>query len=277
MNDILLAVLIISAIGLIAGLGLAIASKVMAVPVDEKEEELTQALPGANCGACGFSGCSGYALALSQGETTNTALCNPGGNELSREIAKILSLEAGEVKPSAAVVLCQGNSHNATKKLDYKGVMSCKMATQLFGGPKDCVYGCIGYGDCVEACPYDAIHICDGVARVNPLYCRACKICVEICPKNLIELLPLHEVKAAVLCANKDRGAQTRKQCMTGCIGCMKCAKVCPTGAITVKDFCAHVDYDKCTGCGKCVEVCPMNCINLIDLDKIVRTSEKSS
>lgn len=268
MNPILIAVLIVSAIGLIAGLGLAIASKVMAVPVDEKAEEIRAALPGANCGACGFSGCDGYAAALSKGETKDTALCAPGGNDVSNEIAVITGLSAGAVVPSAAVVLCQGHNNNATVKLDYVGVQSCRMASQLFGGPKDCIYGCVGYGDCVAACPYDAIKICDGVARINPLECRACKMCVNTCPKNLIKLMPLHEAKAAVLCNNHDKGAVTRKECKTGCIGCMKCVKACPSEAITIDRFCAVVDFDKCTGCGECHEQCPVGAIDIMQLVK---------
>ncbi|HBV42787.1 MAG TPA: ferredoxin, partial [Ruminococcaceae bacterium] len=119
----------------------------------------------------------------------------PGGAEVSKAIAKITGLAAGDVIPMTAVVLCQGNKHNADTKLNYVGVKSCKMATQLFGGPKDCVYGCIGFGDCVEVCPYDAIHICEGVARINPLACHACKMCVNTCPKSIIDLMPLHEAK----------------------------------------------------------------------------------
>ena len=187
-----LAIIVVSVIGVIAALMLAVASIVMAVPVDEKAEQIREELPGANCGACGFSGCDGYAAALSKGETTCTTLCSPGGSEVSKKIAAIAGLAAGEIAPQAAVVRCQGNSHNAGTKLVYSGVKSCKMATQLFGGPKDCIYGCIGFGDCIEACPYDAIHICDGVARINPLACRACKACIKTCPKGLIELMPLH-------------------------------------------------------------------------------------
>ncbi len=270
MDTIILAVLIVSAIGLIAGLGLAVASKIMAVPVDEKAEEIEGVLAGVNCGACGYSGCSGYALALSKGETTNTVLCSPGGTETSKKIAELTGLAAGEILPSAAVVLCQGNTINTGKKLKYSGAKTCKMATQLFGGPKDCVYGCIGFGDCVEVCPYNAIHICDEIARINPLACKACTACVAACPKGLIQMMPLHEAKAAVLCANKEKGALTRKQCKTGCIGCMKCVKICEAEAITVTDNCAKVDFDKCTSCGKCKEVCPVNAIDIIDLEKIV-------
>ena len=271
MNPILLAVIIVAGIGLISGLGLAVAAKFMAVPVDENAENIQAVLPGANCGACGFSGCSGYAAALAEGKTKNTALCAPGGTEVSKQIAEITGLAAGEVLPSAAVVLCQGNYHNTGDKIVYSGAKTCKMANQLYGGPKDCSYGCIGFGDCIEACEYGAIHICDGVARVNPLLCRACTKCVKACPKQLIEMMPLHEAKAAVLCANKDKGAVTRKLCKTGCIACTRCVKACPEGAIAITDTCAEVDYSKCTACGKCAEVCPTKSIQMIDLQKAMR------
>ena len=140
------------------------------------------------------------------------------------------------------------------------------MAQQLYGGEKECIFGCLGLGDCVKVCPFDAIHICDGIARINPLACRACKKCVNTCPKKIIELLPLHETKAAVLCKNHDKGVIARKECKSACIGCMKCVKTCEAGAVTVDKFAAHVDYDKCTGCGKCHEACPVKCIDLIKL-----------
>ena len=266
MSPIIIAVIIVASIGIIAGLGLAVASIVMAVPVDEKAEKIRECLPGANCGACGFSGCDGYAAALSKGETTDTALCAPGGSDVSKQIAEITGLAAGDVAQKAAIVLCQGSCGNCDTKLEYEGVHSCSMAQQLFGGPKKCQYGCIGFGDCINVCPYDAIKICDGVARIDPTMCRACGMCVKACPKHLIELMPTHQSKAAVLCKNGDKGAMTRKECKTGCIGCMKCAKTCEVGAVTVEGNRAHVDYDKCTGCGKCTEVCPVKCIALINL-----------
>ena len=179
-----------------------------------------------------------------------------------------MGLEAGKITPMVAAVMCQGNSTNTPEKLEYSGVHSCKMATQLFGGPKTCVHGCIGFGDCVEVCPYEAIFICDGVARINPSKCRACKKCIKTCPRQLIDLFPLDTIKAAVLCKNHDKGAQTRKQCKAGCIGCMKCVKACEEGAVTVENFCAKVDYDKCVGCGKCHAACPVGCIDLYMLKK---------
>ena len=266
MNPIILAVIIVAGIGLLCALILSLASIFFAVPVDEKAEQIRACLPGANCGACGFSGCDGYAAALSKGETTNTALCVPGGNEASAEIAKITGGEAGSVRPMSAVVLCQGNFHNVEQKLEYDGVETCKMAAQLFGGPKSCTYGCIGFGDCVKVCPYNAIFICDGVARINPDRCKACKTCVGVCPRGLITMIPRDDIKTAVLCQNKDKGAQTRKQCKAGCIGCMKCVKACEEGAVKVENNKASVDYEKCTGCGKCHETCPVKCIDLIRL-----------
>jgi len=266
MNPILLAVIIVGATGLVLGLGLAVASIVMAVPVDEKAEAIRAELPGANCGACGFSGCDAYAAALSKGETEKTNLCTPGGSDVSAKIAEITGLAAGSVVPQGAVVLCQGTCENCGPKLEYSGVESCAMAQQLFGGPKSCSYGCIGFGDCVEACPYNAIKICDGAARIDPLMCRACGMCINTCPKHLIEMIPLHVPKAAVLCKNIEKGANTRKQCKTGCIGCMKCVKACEYDAVSVTNNVAHVDYEKCIGCGKCNEACPVKCISTIRL-----------
>lgn len=265
MTSILTAVMIVGIIGLVCGIALAIASIVLAVPTDEKADAITEMLPGANCGACGFSGCAGYAAALSKGETENTALCSPGGNEASKQIAEFLGLAAGEIEPMTAVVMCQGTTDNATNKINYQGVHSCKMATQFYGGPKDCIYGCLGLGDCVKACPYHAIKLCNGVAVVNSELCKACKQCVAACPKKLIELLPLNKSKAAVLCKNKDKGAVARKECKMACIGCMKCVKVCEAEAVTVVNFNAHVDTEKCTGCGKCKEACPVGCINILN------------
>ena len=263
MNPIILAVIIVSVIGLVLGLALAIASIVMAVPVDEKAVEIEEVLPGANCGACGFSGCAGYADALSKGKTTECNLCAPGGADVASQVASIMGLAAGDMKPMSAVVMCQGTPNNCEDTMSYHGDMSCKTASQLFGGPKACNFGCLGLGDCVRACPYDAIKICDGVARVNPLACKACKICVKTCPKSIIDMVPLHEANAVVFCKNKNKGALTRKECTVGCIGCMKCVKSCEFEAIKVENNVAYVDYDKCTACGKCVEGCPAHCINL--------------
>lgn len=278
MTQILMAVAIVSIIGLIGGIALAVASKIMAVETDEKAEAINEILPGANCGSCGFSGCAGYAAALSEGKTTDTALCNPGGNEVSQKIAELLGLAAGNVVPVAAVVMCQGNCANAKIKMNYDGVDSCRMATQLFGGSKECVYGCLGLGDCERACPYGAIHICDGVARINPAVCRGCKVCVAACPKHIIEMVPLEKVTAAVLCKSTAKGVVTKKACSAGCIGCQKCKKVCPNEAITVENNLAHVDYNKCIACGECEKACPTGAIEIITVQAgIIKLEPKTT
>lgn len=264
MNPILLATLLVSVTGLILGLGLAIASVVMAVPVDEKAEEIQAVLSGANCGACGFSGCAGYAEALSKGKTTDCSLCAPGGAEVACAVADIMGTSAGECKITVAMVMCNGTKENSGTMMNYTGDKSCKTASQLFGGPKSCNYGCLGYGDCMKVCENDAISICDGVARINPLACKGCKLCVKTCPKGIIEMVPLYETQAAVFCKNSSKGAITKKDCSVGCIGCMKCVRACENDAITVTNFLAHVDPEKCTGCGKCIEGCPEHCLKLV-------------
>ena len=263
---IILAVVFVSVIGLVLGLVLAVASIVMAVPVDERAVQISEVLPGANCGACGFSGCSGYADALSKGKTTECNLCAPGGADVAAEVANIMGLSAGSSKPMSAVVMCHGTNECSGSMMNYHGDMGCKTASQLFGGPKACNYGCLGLGDCVKECPYDAIAIENGIAKVNPLACRACKLCIKACPKSLIELVPVYEAKAVVYCKNKSKGAQARKECSVACIGCMKCVKACEFDAIKVENNVAHVDAEKCTGCGKCVAGCPTHCLQLVAL-----------
>ena len=264
--QILYAILIVGGIGLVLGAALAIVSAVMAVPSDKRADDITELLPGANCGACGFSGCSGYAAALASGKTDSTNLCKPGGNDVAKKVAAYLGVAADEVEPSTAYVMCRGTRDNAQFKMDYFGEGSCALANQLYGGPKECLNGCLGFGDCAKACPYDAITVENGVAKVHPERCRACETCVKACPKGLIEMVPLGKRKAVVSCHNTEKGGVARKQCTNACIGCMKCQKVCPVEAVTVTDFHAHVDQSKCIGCGKCVKECPVGCINVIYL-----------
>lgn len=276
MMNYLLPVLLVAGIGLIAGLGLAIASILMAVPVNQKAQELREALPGNNCGACGYSGCDGYAEALANG-AKNTGLCTPGGPHTAEKLASILGVEAASVARSAAVVRCRGTADCAKKSYDYQGADNCRMAAQLGGGPIDCKYGCIGLGDCVRACAYDAIRICNGVSVIDPAKCKACRMCVAACPKNLIHIASIEHDRADVLCRNQDKGGVTRKKCTAGCIGCMKCTKVCPEGAVTVTDFVASVDPTKCTGCGACAEACPTGCIQILRGSKGFPTSHSAS
>lgn len=259
MNSILFAVLVVVIIGLIVGIGLAVASVLMAVPVDEKAEKIQEHLPGANCGACGFSGCSGYAAALSKGEA-ELGLCTVGGQAVIDAIAPILGKESVESIPKTAVVHCSGNNDNTSKITQYQGIQSCLAASQLYGGMGECSYGCIGFGDCVQACEYGAISVKNGAASVDPDLCKACGKCVEACPHNLINIEP-KKSRAIVKCSSCDKGAVTRKACKVGCIGCMKCVRTCEHDAIKVENFHAVVDAEKCIGCGKCAEQCPQKII----------------
>lgn len=260
-NLILIAVAIVSGVGLIIGLILAVASAVMAVPTDEKVEALTEALPGANCGACGYSGCSGYAEALAKGEAKPGA-CSPGGDETVKALSEILGVAAAAVDRKTALVHCMGSCDNTETKMNYQGVKSCAAAAAMYGGTGACSYGCIGLGDCVGVCPYGAVSVCNGVARINPELCRGCSLCVNACPKHIISFVPAR-AQAVVRCSNYDKGAQARKVCKSACIGCKKCEKVCEVGAISVKNFKATVDIEKCTGCKACIDACPQGCVTL--------------
>lgn len=262
MNEILIAVVIVAAMGLIIGLILAVASVIMAVPKDEKAEAVLEVLPGANCGACGYSGCSGYAKALAHGEA-QPGLCSPGGEECVKAIAKVLGVEAGTIERKTAVVKCDGTCENSPLKMEYQGIDTCAAAAALHGGTKNCSYGCIGFGDCVNVCEYDAIKIEDSVARISPSKCKSCGMCVKTCPKHLISIVPVKK-QAVVMCSNCDKGAAATAACRTACIACMKCAKACPVGAIKIEKFHAVVNPQLCTGCSECAKVCPKNCIGMM-------------
>jgi len=260
MNTILIAIISLSIIGFLCSALITFASKVMFVKVDERVEKIRNCLPGANCGACGFSGCDGYAVALVEdGLATN--LCPPGGVSTLEQINEILGVTGGEgLAKQTAVVHCLGDIESAQSKMVYIGVDSCFAARQLFGGQRACTYGCVGLGDCVKVCPVDAICMEDGLARIDPRKCSGCNLCVKTCTANVISMHSA-PVNVAVMCKNTEKGAKLKGKCSKGCIGCMKCVKECPEEAITVNDFLAIIDYNKCTSCRKCVEVCIAKCI----------------
>jgi len=259
-SAILIATAVVGAVGLFIGLFLGIAAIKFEVEVDEKEAAVLEALPGNNCGGCGFAGCSGLAAAIAKGEAAVNA-CPVGGEAVGAVIAEIMGVEAEETARKVAFVKCMGTCEKANTDYEYYGIHDCKMVAYVpNGGPKSCNFGCLGYGSCVTACPFDAIHVVDGVAVVDKEACKACGKCVEACPKNLIELIP-YEAKHMVACSSKDKGPVTIKACTAGCIACQLCKKNCPNDAIMIEDFHAKIDYEKCTGCGICVEKCPKKVI----------------
>lgn len=258
--NILFPILILAGLGLLAGLILAVASVLMAVPRDEKVEALRDLLPGANCGACGYSGCDGYANAMVH-EGAKVGLCSPGGAKVAEATGAFLGV-SGDLEIKTALVRCGGCLDVTARKLSYRGQPSCKAASQFYGGDWLCNSGCLGYGDCVKACEFDAIHVENGLARVDPALCRACGLCAKACPKHLIVLVP-GSTRGVVRCSSHEKGAAVRKACKAGCIGCMKCQKVCPNDAIHVENCLASIDPEKCTGCGECAAVCPSHCISV--------------
>lgn len=263
MLEIIFPVAAIGGMGVIFGALLAVASKVFAVKTDERIPKVTELLPGANCGGCGFSGCSACAEAMVlKGAPANCCpLCS---DDTIKEISKILGVEAGKRKKNVAYVLCSGRSGAAEEKFTYSGQTDCYTALRLGGGQKACTYGCIGLGSCVKKCVADAIKIVDGVAFVNKEKCLGCGACVLECPKGIIKLLP-YDAEFKVMCSSKDKGKDTMKACSAGCIGCGICAKNCPSGAIKIKDNVAVIDSDKCTKCGVCAEKCPRKIIRKYD------------
>lgn len=260
--DILLPIILLLSAGAIAGVLLTLASVFFAVPENQTATAVRECLPGVNCGACGFSGCDGYAKALAEGKVTETNLCVPGGDGTSREIAEILGLEVGEVVEKVAYVACNGSCEPEERKYNYNGPKTCKNANMFFAGDRLCTFACLGYGDCIRVCPRDAICLnSKGVAEINPKKCIGCGLCAKECPNGIIHIVK-DITRVVVKCNNHNKGAEVRHDCKNGCIACGKCEKTCPHGAITVIDNLARIDYDKCTGCGKCREVCPVKCIH---------------
>lgn len=260
-ESILIPSAIIGGIAFVLGIVIAIVSRLFKVDKNEFQEEILEALPGANCGACGFSGCEGYAKWLASGGK-DPGKCPVGGNELNAKLSKMIGVETKTTVVKVAHVMCKGTTDNTSRRYDYTGTKTCADAHALFSGPNSCTYSCIGFGDCVEACQFDAIDIVDGIAVINEFKCTSCGKCVPACPKNLIFMVPKDHRTYKVECRNHWPGGETRKHCKVGCIGCQRCVKVCPVDAIHMDNNLAVIDPDKCINCGKCYEVCPTNCIS---------------
>ena len=260
-GSIVTALIIIGSIGLFVGIFLGIAGIVFKVEVNEKEEAVLSKLPGNNCGGCGFPGCAGLAHAIVNGEAEINR-CPVGGQAVADEIANIMGTKAEATERKVAFVACKAHCEDASMDYEYYGVNDCRMLSFVpNGGPKSCNQGCLGFGTCASVCPFDAIHVEDGVAVVDRDKCKSCGKCVEVCPKHLISLIP-YNAKYAVACSNTEKGAITTKQCKVGCVGCSLCVKSCPNNAVKFENFNATIDYALCKNCGACAEKCPKKVIN---------------
>jgi len=259
MNGILIATLIIAALGILIGLLLGLVDKVFAVKTDPTVEAIREELPGNNCGGCGYAGCDGLAAAIAAGEAPVTA-CPVGGASCAAAIGAIMGQEAVFVRQTA-FVKCAGTCDKAKQNFHYFGATVCHQVYQTPGrGPRTCDYGCNGFGSCVQVCEYGAISVVDGCAHVDKELCVACGKCARACPHHLIEMVP-YDAHYAVSCSNCEKGKKVREACSAGCIGCGLCARVCPEKAIVVENNVAHIDQNLCTGCGACVAKCPTKAI----------------
>jgi Na+-translocating ferredoxin:NAD+ oxidoreductase subunit B len=269
-NSVLIfAVVSVSAIGLISAVVLYFIAQKFKVIEDPRIGTVEENLPAANCGGCGYAGCRNFAEALvkkaDDQKTIEGLNCPVGGSDVMKKVAAVLGLEAAETEPMIAVVRCNGSLKNAPAKVKYDGPATCAFAHNLYAGTSGCAYGCLGLGDCVTACIFDAIHMDEetGLPVVNDK-CTACGACVKACPRNIIELRAKgkKDRRIYVCCINKEKGGPARKNCSVACIGCGKCVEVCAYDAITMENNLAYIDFAKCRLCRKCAPVCPTEAIH---------------
>ncbi|WP_277069864.1 Fe-S cluster domain-containing protein [Prevotella corporis] len=284
MNFILIAVIVLGAIALVSAVVLYITSKRFAVYEDPRLETVTEALPGANCGGCGFPGCGGMADALVKGADAGSIeglFCPVGGQKVMENVADLLGMTVEKTDPMVAVVRCNGTCENRPHIAEYNGLRTCAAIHATGAGETACGFGCLGCGDCVSACQFEAIHMNPetGLPEVDDEKCTACGACVKACPRSIIELRkkgPKNR-RIYVQCVNKDKGPAAMKACKVSCIACGKCFKACKFDAITIENNLSYIDYNKCKMCRKCVNECPTHAITALNfpVKKTVKVEEK--
>jgi electron transport complex protein RnfB len=257
---ILTAIALLGVTGLLLGLGLAFSDRWLAVAVDPRVSAVRSALPGTNCGACGFPGCDGAAAAVVEGNAP-VSVCVAGGQSAADAVAAVMGVAPGAVEKKVAKVFCQGGEGRGVLKYRYAGVEDCHAAVLVAGGPKACSYACVGLGNCPRVCPYGAIAMgADSIPVVDPAKCTGCGLCVAECPKKVIRLVA-DAKRFHILCSSHDTGPAVKQVCSVGCIACTLCVKNCPSKAIAISNFLAVMDYERCTHAGACRQKCPTGTI----------------
>jgi len=256
-----LAVISITVLCLILGSVIGLFASFFAVEVDPRIEETNELLPGANCGGCGYAGCADFAKAVVAGDA-GPEQCPVSSQENTEKIAKMLGMTANTGEKQVAIVLCSGHNANAKKAVNYNGVKDCKSSVLVASGDKACEYGCLGFASCARACPFGAIEMHDGLAIVHPELCVACGKCVEVCPRNLIKLVPA-KAQVHIFCNSPEKGAAKKKVCSVSCIGCRKCVKAAEEeGQMEINGFLVQVNYDNPPGVDIIEKAqCPTNCL----------------
>ena len=272
MDFMLIAVIVLGAIALVAAAVLYVCSKKFAVKEDPRIAQVSAVLPQANCGGCGFPGCSGMADALvkaADGGSLEGLNCPVGGSAVMEQVADLLGMAVANTEPMVAVVRCNGTCENRPKTVEYCGLRTCAAMNACAAGETACGFGCLGCGDCVEVCQFGAIAINPetGLPEVNEDLCTACGACAKACPRHIIELRKKGPKgrRVYVSCVNRDKGPAAKKACAAACIGCGKCEKECPFGAITVECNLSYIDPLKCRSCRKCEKVCPTGAIKAVN------------
>lgn len=265
----LMVVVVMLMVGIVFGLVLATANKYIAVKVNPIIKEIEEILPKGQCGACGYPGCNGYAEAVVNDPNVPPNMCIPGKAEVANFIAEVTGKKAEPTAPQIAVLMCAGTAEVAINKAEYHGVKDCNAANLLGGGAKGCGYGCLGFGSCVKVCTFGAIKMgANGLPEIDKKLCTGCGNCGKACPKKIIKMLPAN-LKVAVHCSSRDKGAVSRKLCQVSCIGCGICARACPYGAIIVENNLAIINYEKCSeSCTDkpCLPKCPTGAIKAFGL-----------
>jgi len=259
MDLIIISILAVTIIGFVCAIILSIASKYLSTPTNETIEKLIEALPGSNCGACGYVGCHGYAQAMFE-ENAETGLCTPGGENTASILANILNQEVQKFSAKAAYIACGGDNTACAVVSEYTGIQTCYAAHKHAQTIKSCIYGCIGFGDCAVACPNNAIILTNGLAHVTIKCCTGCGLCTNSCPRKLIQINNKN-IETFVSCSNQETAVAARTRCSKCCLGCKKCERNCPEHAITVQNNVAVINYEQCINCWVCAEGCPTACI----------------